>query len=595
MPGTGGGGGGRAGAGARGEGRAARRGPRTPRGPRPARTARRGRLRALRPPGCVPAARPPSGVARPVFRPPSLRTARRTAAPPTEGRSGEAPSPGRTLRRSAAFAAVLAIALVATADALFYGRPVGWTLGLFFAAMIAAVVLRGGRVAPPGPRRLVLAASAGLLVALVDQPGPLVVAMAMLALLSLSSLHRVEGTRSVSAWLARWTETTLRCVGQLPRDLALVVRRCRARGGRPARGLRRLAVWGLPVLLTMVFVGLFAAANPVIEAWVQHAGEALGRGLRRLLALVRVERVLFWVGFALPIWSLLRAALRWPTSRYGLPEPPSRPSSEDGETPTRDVSPTLVRCLTLFNLVFAVQLSVDLVTWLSNGAVLPAGVSYGAYARRGAYPLVASALLAALFVLATFPSGPERASPTGAGRAMRWARGLVFLWIAQNVALTISAGLRLELYVRAFTLTRWRVAAAIWMLLVAIGLLTIVWRIARHRTNRWLVRTNAAALLAVLFAGCFVPFDAAIAWYDVRNCREAGHADGPAIDRRYLRGLGPEAILPLRWLERRSEAGELRTALRADADALSAELRAELRDWRGWTRRRARIAATAGD
>jgi hypothetical protein len=155
--------------------------------------------------------------------------------------------------------------------------------------------------------------------------------------------------------------------------------------------------------------------------------------------------------------------------------------------------------------------------------------------------------------------------------------------------------LRLELYVRAFTLTRWRVAAAIWMLLVAIGLVTIVWRIARHRTNTWLVRANAAALLAVLYGGCFLNFDAMIAWYDVKHCHEAGDPDGPALDRGYVRELGPEAILPLQWLERRSNDRVFAAALRVDVGALKTELEGDLRAWQGWTWRRSRIAAAAND
>jgi hypothetical protein len=43
-------------------------------------------------------------------------------------------------------------------------------------------------------------------------------------------------------------------------------------------------------------------------------------------------------------------------------------------------------------------------------------------------------------------------------------------------------------------LTGWRIAALVWMLLVAIGLVLIVARIVLGQTNGWLVRMNLISL-----------------------------------------------------------------------------------------------------
>jgi len=55
------------------------------------------------------------------------------------------------------------------------------------------------------------------------------------------------------------------------------------------------------------------------------------------------------------------------------------------------------------------------------------------------------------------------------GRAFQGDPALVYLWVAQNVLLVTSSILRLDLYVQIYLLTWWRVAAFIWMLLVAFG------------------------------------------------------------------------------------------------------------------------------
>jgi hypothetical protein len=340
-----------------------------------------------------------------------------------------------------------------------------------------------------------------------------------------------------------------------------------------------------------VFVALFAVANPVIENWLQNAGSSIGRVFGDFFSRVRLDRVALWIGLALVTWTLLRGRVRWKSSRNGVPELPPRAKVSSAALPQFDMPALLVRCLILFNIVFAIQMAIDLTMMLSNGSMLPEGMTYPTYARRGAYPLVATALLAAAFVLITFPSGRD-SETIAQNSTMRWARRLVLLWIAQNVVLTLSAGWRLEMYVGAFSLTRLRVAAAIWMALVAIGLITVIWRVACHRTNVWLVRANMVALLSVLYLCCFVNFDAMIAWYDVKHSREAGIADGPHVDRRYLRGLGPEAIAPFRWLAEHTDDKSLAAALLQDIDRLKTDLDSALATWQGWTLRRARIAAS---
>ena len=58
--------------------------------------------------------------------------------------------------------------------------------------------------------------------------------------------------------------------------------------------------------------------------------------------------------------------------------------------------------------------------------------------------------------------------PGGAAERSKVIRTLVYLWVAQNVLLVASSILRLDLYVQTYLLTWWRIAAFIWMGLVAI-------------------------------------------------------------------------------------------------------------------------------
>ena len=67
--------------------------------------------------------------------------------------------------------------------------------------------------------------------------------------------------------------------------------------------------------------------------------------------------------------------------------------------------------------------------------------------------------------------------PGGPAEKSTVIRPLVYLWVGQNVMLVVSSILRLDLYVEIYMLTGWRIAAFVWMLLVALGLVLIVARI----------------------------------------------------------------------------------------------------------------------
>ena len=182
----------------------------------------------------------------------------------------------------------------------------------------------------------------------------------------------------------------------------------------------------------------------------------------------------------------------------------------------------------------------------------------------------------------TFRAGVDKEATT-------WARRLVYLWLAQNVLLTFAAATRLSLYVEVYTLTRLRLAAAIWMGLVAVGLILIAVRVLTGRTNRWLVWANAVAVFVVAYALCFIDTDRFIAEYNVAHSAEVSGEAEP-IDLHYLDLLGTSA-LPA-WRDLANEASDPEVGARASmkVSALEAKLDRQLSTWRGWTLRRAELA-----
>ena len=123
------------------------------------------------------------------------------------------------------------------------------------------------------------------------------------------------------------------------------------------------------------------------------------------------------------------------------------------------------------------------------------------YAHRGAYPLLATALLAGAFALAARPFLGEH----------RAIRPLLLVWLGQNVILCAAAMMRLDHYIDAFGLTYLRLDALIWMALVAAGLGLVAAQVFLGRTNLWLLVRCLALGLGTLYVSAFINFAQIIA------------------------------------------------------------------------------------
>lgn len=424
--------------------------------------------------------------------------------------------------RPSALSAKLALALVlaALADFLLYGQRLGLSLVIMAIAIACASLLANH--ATLDHRR---AAIGGAIVALGLVPAaeelntlsfPILVAALVIALLLATNPETTglaDRTRALRNFVLINPFRVFPDALQIFNMSALT---------------RSIALWLLPAALGAVFTALFAAANPLIEQWVFLLNPKL------ILDYVSIPRVLFWTMMLSLVWPFIHVRWRRRTIATTIvgdgPVPPPLPSQASAEF----LGPsTILRSLILFNLLFAAQSILDGI-YLWGHVALPANLTYAAYAHRGAYPLIATALLAAAFVLVAMrPGGPAEKS--------KIVRPLVYLWVGQNVLLVASAILRLDLYVDIYMLTYWRIAAFIWMGLVALGLILIVARIALDRSNRWLVGANLIALTITLYGCSLVNFDAFIADYNLSHSNEMS-GKGLNIDANYLFTLGPQAL-----------------------------------------------------
>jgi hypothetical protein len=452
----------------------------------------------------------------------------------------------------------VALALAALADWLFYGERVGISAVAFAVALVVASLLANFTTLN---RKQLLPAGILVLAGLV--PAVEEVNLASLAFLALAlgvSLQLTTYQKQPGLGERAWALCDLYLIGPLRflRDIAGTFNLPALTSG--------VIVWFIPVVLGSIFAFLFVSANPLLQKWISLVNPGAAGSY------LSVGRVLFWTMALSVVWPFIHV---WWRSRIeaandGAETAATEPEVSSGSPDFFGVA-TILRSLLLFNLLFTVQTVLDMV-YLWGNVALPADISYASYAHRGAYPLIVTALLAAGFVLIAM-------KPGGAAERSKVIRPLVYLWVGQNVLLVASSILRLDLYVQIYLLTWWRVAAFIWMGLVAFGLVLIVVRIVLNRSDEWLIRANLVTVTATLYICSLINFAAVIADYNVSHSREIS-GKGVAVDMDYLIGLGPQALpaidkvfAPRGWSD---------LSLVSRRDCLVEQQRKDMASWRAW-------------
>lgn len=393
------------------------------------------------------------------------------------------------------------------------------------------------------------------LVPYLSVPSPLAAAFALAGLCAFYLIGRSGASRQV--WRTAWRGLVLTVSGYwlLPKAVLGQIGSLKHTGGGWWRN------W-LPALgLAGVFAMLFGYANPLF------ASQFARLNLDWLIDLLMPARILFWMMVAGFAFAFL-VDRTYPKDRQEI-----SPEVASGSVlPRRIVLPCLILC----NAVFAFQTVLDPLFLAATDWSDASGLVRNA--QNAAYLLMASTLLSAGFVLIALPGGNAATNPSD-----RLLTALVGLFLLLNLAQIVSAVTRLAFYVDRFALTQWRLAAFLWMGLVAIGLMLIFARLMLGHSKGWLVRANVLAAAVVIWGALVADTNAFIADYNV------GHslaANGPELDETYLCSLGVSALPAMERLRMQDRLGPEGRSCQL---ALRSRLSARSDDWRSWNLRDWRI------
>lgn len=464
----------------------------------------------------------------------------------------------------------LGIALAILADWLFWSEPTGWTIGAY-------LLLLGGAIFVSRPDRIRAMLAPGVVVALLAlacilNASSITVTLGFLALASMVVFSREGVMCSVLDWvddlkifiLYSWQHA----LGDICDSLSCIF--TRSDDAKPRSG-KTLRAYLIASALSLIFLGLFALANPMIESALDSLAESLDAFIPDLkdINFIRIGQFLLF-----GVWT-------WMLMRFCLP-PRTEAKTSRIVWPTVSLSVTDA-CLIVFNIVFLVQTTLD-GFYLLGGMALPTGMTLAEYAHKGFYPLWTASMLAAVFMLVAWnDKSPD--APNVRRRSI-----LARVWLAQNCILLLSALYRLYLYVCAYSLTHLRVMAAVGMILVLIGLASIAVRIVRRKRSAWLLTVNALSVLVMTLLLSLVNVRGRIAEFNVDHSQKLAKT-GQTLDVNYLEELGPASLPALiRFSTHPLSPGEA-VNVRNTISRLRTKFETQTSDWRGWTVRRQSIAA----
>jgi hypothetical protein len=447
--------------------------------------------------------------------------------------------------------ALAVLVLILLGDFLFWGFLPGINLALFAIAVFGIAVLRRGRKDNLVKPSILMVMSVLPVVEYVQLLSVCILLIGSIVALGWLSVSDHED----GGWVAAAAVKILKCLPYGGTWAAIVTLK-KLRKSTTVRGrLEGLTSgsfvqnWAFPIGGACVLGALLISANPVLEQYLT------GLFQLDLNGIATIERLLFWTGLGVMIWPLLNTPTPSAPMLVSLPTIESKLGLNEG---------SVLRALLIFNIFLVVQSGLD-VSILLGGAELPDDMRYATYAHRGAYPLLVTAMLAGAF---TFAARPFLNTHT-------WIKPLLLLWVFQNVLLTFSSALRLDLYIAEYGLTYLRIYALIWMALIVIGLIMVLWHVLRDRSSMELLRRLAILGFGTLYLCSFVNFASIIVTHTISNAANREHAT--LVDWRYLCHLGPAATTATS-----SSLAENPTVAVSRRLESCVENRAKRTNWREW-------------
>ncbi len=304
--------------------------------------------------------------------------------------------------------------------------------------------------------------------------------------------------------------------------------------GNSTSNFTRLLLFVVPAIITLVFVFVYRAANPIFAKFVDQIN----------LDFISIDWCIFTAfGFFLLFGLFKQYIIRNINEADGH-------SPDNLQTITLDqhlltdlgktlsVPNELLTGIILFSMLNLVLLCVNGIDvfymWIANR--LPEGITIAEYLHDGTDTLIISIIMAIAVILFVFRGY------LNFFESNKWLKSLAYLWIAQNAILVITTANRNWWIIESSGLTRRRIGVYVYLLLCLVGLTTTFIKVMQRKSNWFLFRKNAWVFYAVFIIACFINWDELIVNYNCKNFKEL---ELGYIDRGYQAQLSHTSLATL--------------------------------------------------
>lgn len=297
------------------------------------------------------------------------------------------------------------------------------------------------------------------------------------------------------------------------------------------RNTRLLRFLVIPILLVAVFLMIYSSGNSIFSNYLSRLSQAISDFFENFFELFSLQRIFFlFFGMYITSWILLRSNSHYfeqkekqqrdELARSRLQAAQRKQGSmqvlfnsvmgklSSGMLALKNMNTVGLISLALLNVLLLVINCID-ITYIWFGFKYGADVDLYAIIHEGTDMLIISILLAML-VLVIFFNGNLNFY-----KRNKWLKYAAYAWIVQNLILVVSVFLRDYHYININGLAYKRIGVLFYLALVLAGLASVFWKIYARKSNYFLFRVNAWALIVLLVGSTAVNWDHLIASYNI--------------------------------------------------------------------------------
>jgi hypothetical protein len=289
----------------------------------------------------------------------------------------------------------------------------------------------------------------------------------------------------------------------------------------------------IPILLVVIFMMIYSSGNSIFSGYLSKISLAISNWFDNFFDVFSLQRIFFLLfGLYITGWIILKSSSTYFERKEKQEKDelvrkrrPVVKREEDviyelfhgmlgklgsGMMALKNMNTVGLISLVLLNVLLLIINTIDII-YIWFGFKYGADVDLYAIIHQGTDMLIISILLAMVVLMIFFKGN------LNFYKENKWLKYAAYIWLIQNFILVVSVFLRDYHYININGLAYKRIGVLFYLALVLVGLASVFWKIYAKKTNYFLFRVNAWALIILLVGSTTINWDYFIASYNIKR------------------------------------------------------------------------------